>query len=145
LLLKSAWPNPLGLSLQLQGLGVESWLEGEGGVVHFYDPAATGPKRRQRFRILAFPQRLAAVHLPLDWLEPVAANLPDPRRVIDLAAQRITSSSDVENIFSQGKVHEGLFINMQLEHERALWQSIGYVAIPRSATLDGINDMDIPY
>ncbi|MEZ6153766.1 MAG: AAA family ATPase [Pirellulaceae bacterium] len=145
LLLKSAWPNPLGLSLQFQGLGVESWVEGEGGVVHFYDPAATGSRRRQRFRILAFPQRLAAVHLPLDWLEPVAANLPDPRRVVDLAAQRITSSSDVDSLFSQGKVHEGLFANMQLEHERALWQSIGYVAIPRAATLDGIHDMDIPF
>ena len=142
---QSAWPNPLGFLLQLQGLGVESWLEGEGGVIHFYDPATTGPKRRQRFRIQVFPQRLVAIHLPPDWLEPVAANLPDPRRVIDLVAQQVTSSSDVETVFPQGKVYDGLFANMQLEHERALWQAIGYVAIPRAASLDGIDDMDIPF
>ena len=142
---QSVWPNPIGFLLQFKGLGVESWMESEGGVVHFYDPTATGAKRRQRFRVQVFPQRLLTIHLPLDWLEPVAANLPDPRRVIDLAAQRVTSSSEAETLFSQGKVHEGLFANMQLEHERALWQAIGYVAIPRAATLDGIDDMDIPY
>ena len=142
---QSSWPNPCGFALQFQGLGVESWLEGEAGVVHFYDSAVTGPKRRQRFRIQVFTQRLAQVALPIDWLEPVAAFHPDPRRIVDLAMQAVTSSSEVVTMFSQGKIPEGLLANMQQEHELALWRAIGYAAIPRAASLESFDEMDIPF
>ncbi len=138
-------PNPCGLALQIQGMGVESSLEGEGGVIHFFDQAATGPKRRQRFRIQVFPQRLAEVALPADWREPVAANQPDPRRIVDWSMQTITSHSHISTNFAQGKVAEGLLANIQQEHERELWLAIGYSAIPGTASLQYSGDMEIPY
>lgn len=140
-----ARPNPCGLALQIQGAGVESSLEAEGGVVHFFNQAATGPKRRQRFRIQVFPQRLAEVVLPADWREPVTANQPDPRRIVDSSMQTVTSHSHIVTDFPQGKVAEGLLANIQHEHERELWLAIGYSAIPGAASLHYSGDFDIPY
>jgi len=140
--------NPCGLALQFRGTGVESWLEEEEGILHFYDPAATGTKRRQRFRVMVFPTRLSDVVLPLDWLQPAAANQRDPRRVIDAASQYVSSDQGISSSYPQGKPHEGLLAHMRKEHERALWAGIGYSGIPSDAQLSNYEmdmDLDIPF
>lgn len=136
--------NVCGLALQFKGNGIESWLEDEQGIVHFYDPAAAGSKRRQRYRIMVFPMRLAEVALPENWLQPAAPLQRDPRRVIDLAAQFVSSDHDVSLTYPQGKPHEGLLAQLRKEHERALWIGIGYTGIPVGAQLRNL-DIDIPF
>ena len=136
--------NPCGMAVQIQGLGVESSLEGEAGIVHFFDPTASGPKRRLRVRTLVFPQPLAEVPLPTDWREPVAANQPDPRRIVDWNLQTVTSHTHIASSFHQGKVAEGLLANIQQEQERELWLAIGYSAIPDAASLQYSGSIDLP-
>ncbi len=139
--------NLCGLALQFQGAGVESWLEGEAGIVHFHNTAVTGPKRRQRFRLIVFRCQITEVKLATTWREPIAAGEPDPRRTVELDEQVVTSGESlVLNGYAQGRVHEGLLANMQHEHEQALWAAIGYVAIPSQAKLDRYDiDMEIPF
>ncbi len=150
--LSDRWPvrsdgiNPCGLAMQFRGSGVESWLEDEEGIVHFYDTAATGAKRRQRFRVLVFPTRLRDAALPVDWLEPAAPSARDPRRIIDLVAQYVASEQSVSAPYAQGRPHEGLLLHMRKEHELALWEGIGFSGIPREAQLSSNEiDMEIPF
>jgi hypothetical protein len=137
--------NPCGLALQFHGGGVESWLEKEEGVNHFFDPTATGSKRRQRYRTLVFPMPLADLGLPLNWLEPAAASVPDPRRLIDLSTQVICNDANLSTTYPAGKPHEGLLALMRKEHEQALWAGIGYRGIPPQALLSQYNWADIPF
>jgi ATP-dependent Clp protease ATP-binding subunit ClpC len=137
--------NPCGLALQFQGSGVESWLENEEGVNHFYDSTATGAKRRQRYRTLVFPLSLVDLGLPMDWLEPAAASVPDPRRLFDLSMQVISNDSQLSTTFSAGKPHDGLLALMRKEHEQALWAGIGYRGIPPQALLSHYDWSEVPY
>ncbi len=137
---------PCGLALHFKGSGLESWLEDEEGTVHFYDSAASGAKRRQRFRVLYFPTGLLKTLLPVDWLEPTAANIRDPRRIVDVASQYITDNQSVDTSYSQGKLHEGLVEQIRKEHEHALWLGIGFTGIPREAQLSNNDlEMEIPF
>jgi ATP-dependent Clp protease ATP-binding subunit ClpC len=137
--------NPCGLALQFHGGGVESWLEKEEGVNHFFDSTATGAKRRQRYRTLVFPLPLVDLGLPLDWLEPAAASVPDPRRLIYLSTQFICNDSNLSTSYPAGKPHDGLLALMRKEHEQALWAGIGYRGIPPNAMLSQYNSADFPF
>ncbi len=138
--------NPCGLALQFKGSGVESWLEDEEGIIHFYDTSASGAKRRQRFRVMVFPLRLTDCVLPVDWLESTSANLRDPRRIVDIASQYVTNDQNIATSYAQGKPHVGLLAHMRKEHERALWEGIGYSGIPSDAQLNNYDfGMEIPF
>lgn len=136
-----------GLALQFKGAGVESWLEREAGIVHFHNSAVTGAKRRLRFRIIVIRGHLPETMLPLNWKDPLAVGDPDPRRTVELEQQIITSgTTQAMNGYAQGRLPEGLLANMQFEHEQALWQAIGYVAIPTPAKLDRYDDNnEVPF
>lgn len=137
---------PCGLALLFKGSGLESWLENEEGVMHFYDSEAAGAKRRQRFRVMFFPTSLSKVVLPIDWLEPTVAGIRDPRRIVDVASQYITNDQDLATSYAQGKLHEGLVAQIRNEYERALWQGIGFSGIPREAQLSNHDlEMEIPF
>lgn len=139
-------PQSCGFAVQVRGLGVESWLEGESGITHFYDSNATGSKRRQRFRILVFNEPLEQVRLPLDWQQPAAPTERDPRRTVDLSEQVIFSGEKLCVNFAQGKLAEAMVSSIRQEHEIALWQSIGFAGIPTHANLSSPDiDMEIPF
>lgn len=138
-------PHAIGFALQLTGSGVESWLEEEGGIVHFFDSGQTGAKRRQRYRVHVFPHQIAKVKLPSNWLEPIPANNErDPRRVIDLASQVVTNDDNILVSYSQGKLSEAIVQVMRQEHEHALWKAIGFRPVPSEARLGDL-DFDVPF
>ncbi len=145
-LVKSTIPSVRGFAIQFRGLGVESWLEAEAGVVHFYDPSATGGKRRMRYRVMVFSGQLQKVVLPLDWQELSAAGERDPRRIIDVGTQTIANDVGQTVAYAHGKQVEGIVDAIRQEHELALWQSIGYSGIPSRARLNQAEfEFDIPF
>jgi hypothetical protein len=133
-----------GFAMQIRGAGVESWLGDEHGILHFFDAAATGAKRRMRFKLSVFKGRLAQIFLPHDWLEATATAERDPRRVIDVGAQHIYSGMELSMPYAQGKLSEGLVALISQEHEQALWTAIGYTGIPREAHLHNA-EFEIPF
>ncbi len=134
----------IGFALQIHGDGVESWLENEHGVIHFFDTQAVGAKRRVRLRVHVFPGRLEAVELPGNWREPLAAPDRDPRRTFVVSAQQVTDNSGHSVSYAQGKQSSALVSVIQQEHERSLWHAIGYTGVPQLAQLHN-SDVEIPF
>jgi ATP-dependent Clp protease ATP-binding subunit ClpA len=133
-----------GFAIQFRGLGIENWLDEEAGIVHFFDATASGSKRRSRIKIVVFPSTLAKVQLSHDWLEPIASAERDPHRLVDIARQQVTSSAGTNISFSQGKQADALAQLIREEHERALWEAIGYNGMPESARVRH-SELEVPF
>jgi len=134
----------IGFAMQLAGTGVASWLGDEEGIVHFFDAAVTGARRRMRYRIDVSNERLSKLVLPSNWPEPVGQPQRDPRKQVSLHEQTIAGANGAIVNYGQRKITEGLLDLIVLEHERALWDAIGYAGIPADAQLHNYS-MDVPF
>jgi hypothetical protein len=134
----------IGFAMQLAGTGVASWLGDEEGIVHFFDATVTGARRRMRYRIDVSNERLSKLVLPSNWPEPVGQPQRDPRKQISLHEQTIAGANGASVNYGQGKITEGLLDLLVLEHERALWDAIGYSGIPADAQLFNYST-DVPF
>ncbi len=129
-------PNSvIGFALQFSGAGVASWLGDEEGIVHFFDSSVTGSRRRLRYRIDVSSERLTKFTLPGNWPEPTSQPQRDPRKLISINDQNIIGTNGAIITHGQRRIAEGLVDLLILEHERALWNAIGYTGIPMDAQL----------
>ena len=135
--------HAVGFAMQIRGDAVASWMEDEHGTVHFYNAQANGAKRRIRFRVSVFPDRLSSVQLSSDWKEPVAPAQRDPRRLINITHQDVSNCYGQNMAYKQGKQSATYAEMIRVEHEKALWRAIGYEGIPAEAQLS--REIDIPY
>ncbi len=132
----------LGFAIQIQGEGVGSWLENEGGILHFVDPRVAGAKRRIRIRVSVEECELADVKLASNWMEPIAVSELDPRRTFMMNTQTIQDPLGEEVHWAQGKISEALLSLIRRAHEQALWRAIGFTDIPLAARI-GFSDWNI--
>ncbi len=135
--------NSLGFAIEFCGEGAGSWLENEGGIVHFVDPRTAGGKRRVRVRVTTENGKFVKMRLSSNWLEPLAAADRDPRRTFMLNSQTIQDPLGEEFTWGQGKASETLLKMLRADHEKALWRAIGFTEIPQSARI--YYGDDIPY
>ncbi|MCC6507706.1 MAG: hypothetical protein IT423_01260, partial [Pirellulaceae bacterium] len=126
------------IALQIVGYGVQAWLGNEHGIMHFVDTNASGPKRRQRFRVVVEPQRLLDVTLNTNWTEPSGQPERDPRRTFNLAENLVYDGlTMLEQPCSQSKLVDCLIEAIRNDREALLWSAIDFAGIPPSATLQG--------
>ncbi len=126
----------IGFAMEIRGEGVGSWLENEHGMFHFIDSRVAGAKRRQRVRVSVALTPLAELTLPSNWLEAIAAAERDPRRVFLMASQTIQDNFCKEVFWAQGKLSEALVELLRNDHERSLWNAIGFGGIPLQAKIN---------
>ena len=127
--------NTLGIAFQLDLGSISSWLGEEHGVHHFLVPTKEGTKRH-RARMLLHPGRLIDWEPQCGWSETPSLSTRDPRRTYHAVDRRLTSHLFEHEIGLSESDPVGDLIEMiQYEGDTQLWQSIGYVAIPLSATL----------
>lgn len=139
-------PSLIGFAIRFSGRGASSWLGEEHGIVHFFDATATGSRRRSRIRIDVSNDQLSRLMLPGNWPEPLSQPQRDPRKLISLSTQEISGLHGATVSFAQGKLPEGLVELLTLEHERALWNAIGYAGIPPEAQLHNYGvSYDVPF
>ena len=136
--------NSLGFAIQFQGDGVGDWLEVEEGIVHFVDPRVSGAKRRIRIRVSIEEKRIRDVQLANNWLEPVSSSDRDPRRTFMMNTQTIQDPLNDDVTWAQGKASEALLQLLQRQHEKSLWNAIGFSEIPMPAQINFFG-MDIPF
>lgn len=125
-----------GVAFQFSGAGIEAWFANEAGVMHLLDSGASGPKRRQRYRVVFEPGRLNNVRLGANWQEPASLPERDPRRTINLADSAITDALTGDVVAcGQSKLVECLVAAIEHDHERQLWEAVGFTGLPAAARL----------
>lgn len=134
-----------GVALGLNGQGVLARLGNEYGVMHFIDTGASGPKRRQRFRVAVEESRLLDINMPTNWPEQVAPPLRDPRRTFQQVENTIVDGLTGQEIScGNSKMLDCLIQAINDEREAQIWEAIGYEGTPYGATLVA-GDIPIPF
>jgi ATP-dependent Clp protease ATP-binding subunit ClpC len=128
-------PSVIGFAIEVLDSAAAGWLGDEQGVIHFFDAAQSGNRRRTRYRTDILPSRFGNVTLPNNWPDPVATPDRDPRKLVSLSTQELSGMHGVSLNFAQARLPEALVELMTIEHERALWAAIGYTGIPLEAQL----------
>lgn len=133
-----------GVVLHMRGQGILARLGNEHGVMHFIDTSTTGPKRRQRYRVLVEEARVIDLNLPTNWTEHVASPLRDPRRAFHQVENTIVDGlTGRELTCGHSKMRECLIQAINDDREAQIWETIDFEGIPARATLAG--EFEIPF
>ncbi len=129
-------PSIAGIALCIRGSSVLARLGEEHGIMHFIDTAASGPKRRLRYRVAVEESRLLDINLPSNWAEPAASPLRDPRRTFQQVENAIVDGLTGQEIpCGNSKMLDCLVQAINDEREAQIWLAIGYEGTPYGATL----------
>ena len=124
-------PSVAGVAVHVCGQGVLARLGNEHGVMHFIDTSTTGPKRRQRFRVVVEEGRLIDLSLPTNWTEQVTSPLRDPRRTFQLVENAIIDGlTGREMPCGNSKMLECLLQSINDDREAQIWETIDFEGYP---------------
>ncbi len=125
-----------GVALTLRGTSILARLGNEHGIMHFIDSTLTGPKRRQRFRVMVEERRLSDINLPTNWTELTAPPNRDPRRTFQEVEHTITDGLTNNTIAcGNAKMLDCLVQAINDEREAQIWETIGFEGTPPTTTL----------
>lgn len=141
--LPQQWKAACGFLIEFRGESVGSWLSEEHGIVHFFDPRENGAKRRVRVKLQTFDTKFRSIELSEDWQQPVAQGDRDPLRTFHAGDSSVIDRTGKSINFTQGKRGEAYLQLIKHSHEQALWNAIGYQAIPSDAMLH--REFEVPF
>lgn len=124
-----------GFALEFRNEQATQWFGEEEGVHHFVG-IVNEQTKRSRVRVLIYPGSLFNWDPPTNWNETPSMPNRDPRRTFYLDENRLASHLiGQELILAPDDPIAGWIEMIESESDSFLWQSIGYVPIPRIATM----------